>query len=78
MEWDTLEPTADLAVRYCGICLKNVHLCRSEEELATAVVANLCVAIPANIVASYSAKHTSPLTAVAQYPRTLVGDVSTD
>lgn len=44
--WDALEPTANARVRYCHECAQDVVLCRTDDELRTALHANHCVAIP--------------------------------
>lgn len=75
MEWDDLDATNLNTVRHCTICDKNVHLCTTQESLARAVVANLCVAIPADIVAHHGYESVSP-TANLDNPVTLLGDIA--
>lgn len=43
--WDALEQTVNTRIRYCHECAQDVVLCRSDEELRTALQANHCVAI---------------------------------
>jgi hypothetical protein len=76
MEWDDLEQTEKELVRHCGICSKLVYLCQNEAELASAIVGNLCVAIPASMLGEYTAQSVSPLVAGRDSPTTLVGDIS--
>lgn len=74
MEWDDLDATASDTVRHCGICDKDVHLCSTQESLAKAVLANLCVAIPAEAVRSHGFETVSPSANLIN-PILLVGDV---
>ena len=44
--WEKLERTPDAAIRFCGTCQKNVHLCRSMEEVHHQAALGNCIAIP--------------------------------
>lgn len=74
MEWDDLETTASDTVRHCVICDKDVHLCSTQESLAKAVLANLCIAIPIDVVVSHGFESISQ-SANQKDPMTLLGDV---
>jgi hypothetical protein len=75
MEWDDLDATASNTVRHCGICEKDVHLCSTREDLAKAVLANLCVAIPVAVVEGHGFETVSP-TANLRNSATLLGDIA--
>ena len=76
MEWDDLEDRGDPAVRHCVLCNKDVHFCATEAELARAITANLCVAIPAERVQGHSHDQASPLLQEGAGTRLLVGDIA--
>jgi len=44
-KWDELTPTENDKVNFCQDCQREVHLCEDDNELATAVRLNRCVAI---------------------------------
>lgn len=44
-KWDELTSTSDDKINFCQDCQREVHLCEDDEELATAVRLNRCVAI---------------------------------
>ena len=48
--WDGLIATDDSNIRFCDACAKEVYLCRTEQELASSVLMNRCVAFPANLL----------------------------
>lgn len=75
MEWDDLVATASDTVRHCSICDKDVHFCMTQESLAKAVLANLCVAIPAEAVDRHGFDTVSP-SANMSNPVTLLGDIA--
>ena len=52
-QWEQLAPIEDTNVRMCGVCLKNVYLCTSDDEVATQAALGHCVAIPPNHAAEY-------------------------
>ena len=76
MEWEDLEDKGDPAVRHCALCDKDVHYCLTEAELARAITANLCVAIPAALVQDHSHDHASPMLQENATPRLLLGDIA--
>ena len=43
--WSALRETGDPKVRFCEACLKEVHLCRTQEELSAGVARGDCVAM---------------------------------
>jgi hypothetical protein len=53
-QWEQLAPTKDASVRMCGVCLKNVYLCASDDEVATQAALGRCVAIPRDFAAEYA------------------------
>ena len=75
MEWDDLDATTSNTVRHCGICDKDVHLCSTQDDLAKAVLANLCVAIPVAVLEGHGFETVSP-TANLHNPATLLGDIA--
>jgi len=44
-KWENLQETSDLSVRFCTDCQKDVHLCKDDQELATAIQLKRCAAI---------------------------------
>ncbi len=44
--WNSLEPTSDPSVRRCHECERPVVLCKTDDELREALLANECVAVP--------------------------------
>ena len=44
--WESLEPTADPAVRHCGVCQQSVHRCTTPLEFVSHAELGHCVAIP--------------------------------
>lgn len=44
-KWENLKPSGIPTVRHCTDCKRDVHYCQSDEDLATAIRENLCVAI---------------------------------
>jgi len=44
-QWEELTPTNDDKINFCQYCQREVHLCEDDDELATAVRLNRCVAI---------------------------------
>lgn len=75
MEWDDLDATGSDTVRHCAVCDKDVHWCPTQESLARAVLANLCAAIPADVVDRHGYDKVSP-GANLHDPGTLLGDVA--
>ena len=75
MEWGDLDEMGNPTVRHCGICSKDVHLCSTESELAKAIAANLCVAIPGDAVERYSHDTASPLLGRDYMNGLLLGDI---
>ena len=53
-QWEQLAITEDANVRMCGVCLKKVYLCASNDEVASQVALGHCVAIPHNYTAEYA------------------------
>jgi type IV pilus assembly protein PilB len=49
-DWDALQETAEVGVRFCGECHKQVYLCQSKQEAAQHAMAGHCVALPAGFV----------------------------
>jgi hypothetical protein len=45
LKWGELQHTTDPSVRYCSVCEKSVHLCRTPEELRAHAEMRHCVAI---------------------------------
>ena len=45
-DWDAMQPTADVGIRFCNQCDRTVHFCDSDELLRIAVRNGWCVAIP--------------------------------
>lgn len=43
--WDDLDDTDEDSIKFCQDCLKEVHYCANDLELAHAVKLNRCVAI---------------------------------
>ena len=60
--WDSLEPTLDARVRYCGECKRTVHYCNTPDELYEAMLDDHCVALT--------------LIRDDQVPERLMGDIS--
>ena len=54
--WDALTLTADLSVRYCAVCDRGVHYCKTKEELLHANQQGWCVAVKIRPSASNSDK----------------------
>jgi hypothetical protein len=52
-QWEQLAPTEEANVRMCGVCLKNVYLCASDDEVARHAAIGNCVAIPPDYEADY-------------------------
>ncbi len=52
--WEQLAPTEDANVRMCGVCLKNVYLCVSDDDVASQAALGRCVAIPPDPAADYA------------------------
>lgn len=46
-QWGKLQRTGHANVRHCQVCARDVHYCRDEAELATAIAASHCVAFVA-------------------------------
>jgi hypothetical protein len=44
-EWEQLNETSSPDVRFCLDCEKEVHFCRTDEQLAQAIRLNRCVAV---------------------------------
>jgi hypothetical protein len=44
--WKSLEQTVDPHVRYCHECSRPVVLCKTDDELREALLAEKCVAVP--------------------------------
>ena len=42
-EWDKLAETGEDSVRFCNECEKEVHRCKTDDELLRAIRSNLCV-----------------------------------
>lgn len=42
--WESLAPTEDVDVRHCGVCAKDVHFCRTDEETIRHALARHCIA----------------------------------
>ncbi len=42
--WESLAPTQDDDVRHCGLCAKEVHFCRTDEETIRHALARHCIA----------------------------------
>ena len=45
--WGKLQKTDDANVRHCQVCARDVHYCRDEVELTSAIKAKHCVAFVA-------------------------------
>jgi hypothetical protein len=45
LHWEQLTETADLAVWTCGVCLQNVYLCETDEQLVAHAKLEHCVAL---------------------------------
>lgn len=45
MDFEDLEETDDKKIGFCRECQKEVHYCRTDEELADAIRRNKCVSI---------------------------------
>lgn len=42
--WESLAATEDDDVRHCGVCAKDVHFCRTDEETIRHALARHCIA----------------------------------
>ena len=47
LSWDSLRPTSKPSERFCGSCSRTVHFCNTQQELDSATLKGLCVAIKA-------------------------------
>ena len=47
MDFEDLKETDDKKISFCNECQKEVHYCRTDEELADAIRRNKCVSIDA-------------------------------
>lgn len=45
-DWDELQKTDEVSVRFCGECKKEVHFCVDEEALELTAAEGLCIAVP--------------------------------
>jgi hypothetical protein len=43
--WEQLQETPDSQIRFCGMCNKNVYLCRTQKDLERFAGEKICVAI---------------------------------
>ena len=48
--WDGLIVTDNSDIRFCDACDKQVYMCRTEQELASSVLLNRCVAFPPELL----------------------------
>jgi uncharacterized protein (TIGR02996 family) len=48
-QWDALEPTDRPGVRRCGACARDVHYCRTVEDVSAHAMAGECVAVDAGV-----------------------------
>ena len=44
LQWENLEKTKDLEVRFCGECNKNIYHCKTDQEVDEHIELNHCVA----------------------------------
>ena len=45
MKWEKLSETDSRNIKFCNDCQKEVHFCRTDEELVEAVKRNKCIGI---------------------------------
>lgn len=45
LQWESLDPTEDDRVRFCGVCLQNVYWCESDSEVERHCAEGHCVAM---------------------------------
>lgn len=45
-KWSALQRTSEVKIRFCEKCLREVHYCSTDNELASSIKLNHCVAIP--------------------------------
>lgn len=60
--WETLSPTPEAAVRYCGDCRRNVYFCESVESVERHASEGHCIAVPRRLTASVGAELTRDMT----------------
>ena len=48
--WDDLTVTKDKRVRFCSDCQREVHSCKSRQELLDVITLNRCVRFPIRLV----------------------------
>lgn len=48
--WDALDASDNVEERYCRMCAKTVHWCKTEEEVSIAAKSNQCVAFQSNSI----------------------------
>ena len=44
-DWFELDDTDNEKIKFCNMCMKQVHRCDTEDELLDTIKSNLCVAI---------------------------------
>jgi uncharacterized protein (TIGR02996 family) len=48
-QWETLAPTGEAGVRYCGGCQRNVYFCDSSESVELHACGGDCIAVPTRL-----------------------------
>jgi hypothetical protein len=51
-QWETLAPTPEAGVRFCGACQRSVYFCDSAESVERRARSGDCIAVPCRVTAS--------------------------